>query len=86
MIVRKERPAEVEEKVYPLPADASRVPLPVLLAEVGLAASRGEARRLIAQGGVSVGGERVGDPQAELGRGTYELKVGKRRFLTVTIQ
>jgi len=86
VIVRKERPEEVEERVYALPAEASRVPLAVLLADVGLAASRGEARRLIAQGGVTVGGERVGDIHAELGRGTYELKVGKRRFLTVTIQ
>ena len=85
VIVRKERPKDVEQKRYELPADQSRVPLAVLLADTGLAGSRGEARRLIAQGGVSVGGERVGDPQAELGRGIYEIKVGKRRFLTVEI-
>lgn len=86
VIVRKERPEDVEQKTYELPEDQSRIPLPVLLADVGMVSSRGEARRLIAQGGVSVGGERVSDPQAELGRGTYELKVGKRRFLTVEIR
>ena len=34
----------------------------VLLAETALSASRGEARRLIANGGVTVNGQRVTDP------------------------
>jgi tyrosyl-tRNA synthetase len=86
VIVRKERPDEVEVARFSLPEGESRVPLAALLAEVGLAKSRGEARRLIAQGGVSVGDERVADPQVELGRGTYDCKVGKRRYLTVVIE
>ena len=36
----------------------------VLLAEAGVFASRGEARRMIAAGGVTVNGERVTDPDA----------------------
>ena len=81
VIVRKERPEEIEERTLPLPEEA--LPLAAVLADTGLAASRGEARRLVAQGGVSIDGERAGDPQVSLGAGTYEIKVGKRRFLRV---
>lgn len=84
VIVRKERPEEIEERSYSLGGE-SQVALAALLAEMGLAASRGEARRLIAQGGVSINGERAGDPQALLGAGDYEFKVGKRRFLRVHV-
>ncbi len=82
VIVRKERPEEVEERTVTI-AEGDSLALAALLADTGLAASRGEARRLIAQGGVSVNGERAGDPQAALGAGDYELKVGKRKFLRV---
>jgi len=84
VIVRKERPDEIEERALPLAA-GEKMPLAAILAETGLASSRGEARRLIAQGGVSVNGERATDPQAALGAGDYELKVGKRRFLRVRL-
>jgi tyrosyl-tRNA synthetase len=53
-----------------------------LLAEAGLAASRGEARRLIAGGGVTINGERVTDPAfvPELVDGEWlDVKIGKRR-------
>jgi len=46
----------------------------------GMAATNGEARRLVKQGGVSVNGEKVADPVAELTAGEYMVKVGKRRF------
>ncbi|WP_373049017.1 tyrosine--tRNA ligase [Vulgatibacter sp.] len=83
VIVRKERPEEIEEKSVALPAGEEAMPLAGLLADTGLAGSRGEARRLVAQGGVSINGERASDPQASLGAGDYEIKVGKRRFLRV---
>ncbi len=38
-----------------------KIDILTLLVKCGLAASRGEARRLVQQGGVSVGGEKVGD-------------------------
>lgn len=84
VIVRKERPEEIEEKSFSLGGQES-VPLATILAEMGLAASRGEARRLIGQGGVSLNGERASDPQALVGGGSYEIKVGKRRFLRVEV-
>ncbi|HWV37447.1 MAG TPA: tyrosine--tRNA ligase [Vulgatibacter sp.] len=85
VIVRKERPDEIEERALPLPEGQDRIPLAVVLEQTGLASSRGEARRLVAQGGLSINGERATDPQASLGAGDYELKAGKRRFLRVRI-
>lgn len=82
VIVRKERPEEIEERTLAI-SEGEAMPLAAVLAETGLAASRGEARRLIGQGGVSVDGERASDPQANLPPGDYEFKVGKRRFLRV---
>jgi tyrosyl-tRNA synthetase len=52
------------------------------LAENGLAKSRGEARRLIEQGGVRLDGVTLKDPAAPLSaQGEPVLQVGKRRFL-----
>jgi tyrosyl-tRNA synthetase len=53
-----------------------------LLADAGLVASRGEARRLIAGGGVTVNGERVTDPAAvpvPIAGEWLDVKIGKRR-------
>jgi tyrosyl-tRNA synthetase len=53
-----------------------------LLADAGVLASRGEARRLIAGGGVMVNGSRVTDPARvpELVAGEWlDVKLGKRR-------
>jgi len=76
---RRETPDDVQERVIAL-GDQASLPLANLLAEAGLASSRGEARRLISQGGVSVNGERAGDPHAALVKGEYLVKVGKRHF------
>lgn len=54
-------------------------------AQAGLAASHGDARRLILQGGVSVNGERFADVQGGLGAGEYVVRVGKRRFVRLRI-
>jgi tyrosyl-tRNA synthetase len=86
VIVRKERPDEVEERDVALPAGAATVLLANVIAETGLAASKSEARRLIAQGGVQVNGERATDAAASLPAGDHELKVGKRRFLRVHVR
>ncbi len=53
-----------------------------LLAEAGVLGSRGEARRMIAGGGVTINGERVSDaafvPQPIAGE-WLEVRIGKRR-------
>ena len=54
-----------------------------LIADVGLAASKGEAKRLIQQGGVKVNGEKATAAAADVdisGAGML-LQVGKLKFL-----
>jgi tyrosyl-tRNA synthetase len=54
----------------------------VLLADAGVLASRGEARRMIAGGGVTVNGERVTDPAAvpvPVDGEWLDVRIGKRR-------
>ncbi len=83
---RREVPEDVEEREISREAGAESVPLAKTLAQLGLASSGSEARRLIAQGGVSVEGERVSDPNAKLRAGVHLLKVGKRKFTRVTVK
>jgi tyrosyl-tRNA synthetase len=54
-----------------------------LLLTTNLAASKGEARRLIEQGGVKVNGEKASNAASEIviGDDPVMLQVGKRRFL-----
>jgi tyrosyl-tRNA synthetase len=54
----------------------------VLLAEAGVFASRGEARRMIAAGGVTVNGQRVTDPDGRpepIAGEWLDVRIGKRR-------
>jgi tyrosyl-tRNA synthetase len=83
---RREDPESLQE--IRLPRTAEPVPFARLLADLDLVSSASEARRLMAQGGVSVDGEKVTDPKAAFdasGKGCYVVKVGKliRRRLVV---
>ena len=51
----------------------------------GLAASRGEARRLIKQGALSLNGERHNEADTALPKGEYIVKLGKKRFLRLVV-
>jgi tyrosyl-tRNA synthetase len=56
-----------------------------MLVEAGMVKSNGEARRLIEQGGVSVNGERITDPNATVTvTSPVVLKAGKRQFARVS--
>lgn len=56
------------------------------LIEAKLVESKSEARRLIAQGGISLNGEKVADEQAVLSPGSpANIQVGKRKFAQVTL-
>jgi len=83
---RHELPEDIEEREVAREGGADSVPLAKTLALLGLASSGSEARRLIGQGGVSVEGERVSDPNAKLSAGVHLLKVGKRKFTRVTVK
>ena len=56
-----------------------------VLKQAGLAASTGEALRLVDGHGVRVDGAVVGDRGLKLAPGTYVVQVGKRKFARVTL-
>jgi tyrosyl-tRNA synthetase len=79
-------PDEVPERTLPDDAvlDNGKVNLPAALAGLELAASRGEARRLMKQGGVRIDGEQVQDEEIERTRlAGAILQVGRRRFVRI---
>ena len=79
--VNKEMPDEIEERTV----NAGSHSLAQLITDVGLAASKKEAKRLIEQGGVKVNGEKASAASAEvevLDAGVL-LQVGKLKFLKV---
>jgi tyrosyl-tRNA synthetase len=52
------------------------------LVQSGVAASKSEVRRLVEQGAVEAGGERVDEPRVRVGKDTV-IRVGKHRFLRI---
>lgn len=77
---KREVPDEVPEYVL----NQDRIWIVRLLTSSGLVSSNSEARRLIAQGGVYIDGQRVTDPNLEVEfEGGEVVKVGKRKFLKV---
>jgi tyrosyl-tRNA synthetase len=67
---------------------AGGIPAFVLFAEVGLAGSRGEARRLVEQGGAYVNGRRLGSfdeiiSTDDVEEGVVLLRAGKKKYLSV---
>lgn len=81
-IVNKDVPDEMDE--VRLSASDDRRILAVMAAN-GLAPSISEARRLVAQGAVSINGEKVSDVSLELAAEGVPLilKVGKRKFIRI---
>ena len=77
-IQRQEIPDEMPE--YEVDGEQ---PLHRVLTEAELAASGGEVRRLVAQGAVSVNGERIEEFTQSVGPGD-EIRVGRHRFLRLT--
>ena len=59
---------------------------PACLEAAGLVESRGEARRLIKQGALSVNGERWADAAAPFPKGELVVKLGKKRFARIIVQ
>jgi tyrosyl-tRNA synthetase len=76
---QKEAPEEVAEYAI---GDDEQVSLPIVLAAAGLASSRSEVRRLIAQGGVKIDGVKVTEEFLDVGEVDGKvIQVGKRRFV-----
>lgn len=81
MFVKKDTPDDVELWEY---NGDSTVSIADILVESGLLPTKGEARRMIEQGGVSIDGEKVIDRLASIDISQERLfKVGKRKFLRI---
>lgn len=79
---QRELPSDIPEvEIATSSLTDGRIWMPRLLVTAGMAASNGEARRLIEQGAVTIDGERVNDPSAEVKIHDGQiLRVGKLRY------
>lgn len=84
-VVRDKAAPEDLQEVEVVAAGTGDRGLLELLEALSLVGSRGEARRLIAQQAVHVDGQLVTDAAHRLPRGSYLLRVGKRRYGRVKI-
>jgi len=85
----KEVPEEIQEKDVRLAGGAKEAPLVQVMADCGIFSSRGEAKRVIQQGGVYLDGKRVGDIAYRIdfaAKPEYVLKVGKKNFYKLIIR
>jgi tyrosyl-tRNA synthetase len=78
-------PDEIAEVSLPLGETDDPLGLGALLKLAGLTSSVGEGNRLIDGGGVRLDSAVVSDKGLKLGRGSYVLQVGKRKFVKVTL-
>ena len=89
-LARESFPRVFKEKALPedMPEVDIRLDRPWIcsvLKEASMVQSTSEAKRLVAQGAVSIDEQKVSDPELVLAPGAYIIKVGKRRFARVTI-
>lgn len=82
---RHETPAEMPELDLEAPQDGDLRMVDVLH-RAGFATSRTAAKRLIAQGGVRLDGERVPDADFSVPPGEHVLQAGRRRFARLRIR
>ena len=82
---RDEIPADLPE--VKLNAEDGGLAIIAVLKQAGLTPSTSDALRMLAQGGVKMDGEKIGDKSLKLARGTsVVLQVGKRKFARVTVE
>ena len=65
---------------------APKLSVAKLVQETGAVPSNSEARRLITQGGIKLGGEKLSDPKAEVSLSAGQvLQIGKKTFLRICL-
>lgn len=76
----------IPDNIQELILDEGEINIIDLIMKAEFAPSRGEARRLVIQGGVSIDGDKIDDPKAllKVNNGTV-LKVGKRKFVKIVL-
>lgn len=81
---RREQPAEATDLALALDAEGQgSFDITQVLTSAGLVASRGEARRLVQQGGIAIDDNKVTENQVALREGAI-LKLGRHRFYRIT--
>ncbi len=84
IFIKKEIPDEIEEIFIDNTEELNILDLIVF---VKFATSKGEAKRLVQQGGVSIDGEKIIDPQKIIQlKSDLILKVGKRKFIKLKLK
>jgi tyrosyl-tRNA synthetase len=82
IFIKKEVPDEIPE--FKIEDDISELGILDLIVKVNCAPSKGEARRLVTQGGVTLDGEKIEDVAAIIKlKNESILKVGKRKFVKI---
>jgi tyrosyl-tRNA synthetase len=82
IFIKKEIPDEIPE--FKIDDSITELGILDLIVKVNCAPSKGEARRLVAQGGVTVNGEKIEDIAAVINlKKESILKVGKRKFVKI---
>jgi len=76
-------PSDIRETI--LQCEDGKLWIVKLLVQAGFAKSNREARKLITAGAVWLNAEKITDQDYEVSTGQHVLKVGKRRFLRVTV-
>ncbi len=85
-VFRQHRPPEEIRQCALETDDPQGLPLAAALETLEVARSRGDARRLIRQGGVRIDQQRVDDTDLRLAPGAeYLIQVGKRRFIRLQV-
>ncbi len=75
----------IPEDIPVAQAQAGEVWLPRFLKDHGLVKSTSEGKRLVAQGGLQINGEKWREENFTFAPGEYVLRVGKKRFLKVVV-
>ena len=82
IFIKKETPDEIPE--FKLDEGVSEVGILDLIVKANCAPTKGEARRLVTQGGVTLDGEKIEDVAAVINlKSESILKVGKRKFVKI---
>jgi tyrosyl-tRNA synthetase len=86
VVQRKEAPEKMEQYTgiaFDLGGGIYRLDITKTLLEKGLVKSRGEVKRLIAQGAIEINGEKINNTTVDIPDGSV-IQVGKRRFLKIS--
>jgi tyrosyl-tRNA synthetase len=77
-----EAPSEPIDLPVEFEGDKAAVDIRLILADNDIVASRGEARRLLGQGGIAVDGIALSQAEVELAEGSI-IRIGRHRFYRV---